>query len=55
MVNHQSAKLGGHKDCGSGGLIFLVVKEQDSTYLPKTPSFLFISETHGIKAHIMIW
>ena len=31
MVNHHPTKFGGHRHCGSGEIMFLVVKGQDST------------------------
>ena len=31
MVRHHPAKFGDHGDCGTGNIMLLVVKEQDST------------------------
>ena len=31
MITHQHAKFGGHRHCGGGDTMFLVVEEQDST------------------------
>lgn len=33
MISHHSAKCGAHWYLGSADIIFLVVKEKDSTYL----------------------
>ena len=30
IVSHHSAKFGGHKHCGKGDEMFLVVQEEDS-------------------------
>ena len=40
MVSHQPAKFGGHKQCESGHIMFLVAQEQDSTW-----PFIFASPT----------
>ena len=53
MVSHHPAKFDGHRHCGSGDLMFLVVEEQDSTCLRFNPPLLFISKGHGLKAHGM--
>ena len=31
MVSHQPARFGGHRRCGSGDMMFVVVEGQDST------------------------
>ena len=36
MVRHHPVKFGGHRHCGSGDIMFLVVEEQDSTCLLKS-------------------
>ena len=43
MVSKQPAKFGGHRQCGSGDIMFLVIDEQDSTYSCLNPPLLFIS------------
>ena len=32
MVSHHPAKFGGHKHCGSGDMMLLVIEGQDSTF-----------------------
>ena len=53
MVSHHPNKFGGHRQCGSGVLMFLVDEEQDSTCSRLNPSLLFISKGHGLKAYGM--
>ena len=48
MVSHHTAKFGGHRHCGSGDMMFVVVEEQDSTCPRLDPPLLFISKAHGI-------
>ena len=43
MVSHGSAKFGGHRHCGSGDLMFLVVEGQDSSCPRLNSRLLFIS------------
>ena len=43
MVSHYPAKSGGHKHCGSGDMMFVVVERQDSICPRLDPSLLFIS------------
>ena len=31
MVSHHPATFGGHRHCGSGVIMYLVVEKQDST------------------------
>ena len=50
MVSHHPVKFGGHGHCGSGDVMFLEVKEQDSICLPFHLLLLFISRGHGLKA-----
>ena len=40
MVNQQPAKFGGDRYCGSGDIIYLVAKEQDSTCSRSNPPFM---------------
>lgn len=49
MMSHHSAKYGAHWHLGSADIIFLVVKEKDSTCL--LISAITISKAHDIKAH----
>ena len=49
-VSHYPAKFGGHGQCGSRDMMFLVVEGQDSTYPYLDLLLLFIS-----KAHDMPW
>ena len=51
-VSHHPAKFRDHRHCGGVDIIYLVVKEQDSTCLLKPPSF--ISKAHGMKAYDML-
>ena len=46
MVNHHHAMFGGHKQCGSGYVIYLVVDKQDSTCSRLNPPLLFICLEH---------
>ena len=48
MVSHHPAKFGGHRHCGSGDTMFLVVEGQDSTCPRLNPPLLFISKAHGM-------
>ena len=50
MVSHHPAKFGGHGHCGSGDVMFLVVKDQDSTCPPFHLLLLFILRVYGLKA-----
>ena len=40
MVSHHHATFGGHRHCGSGDIMFVVVEEQDSTYPRLDPPLL---------------
>ena len=51
MVSYHPAKLDGHRHCGSGDIMFLVVEGQDSTCPRFKLPVLFISIEHGLKAH----
>ena len=42
MVNHHPAKFGGHRQCGSGDIILLVVEEHVSTCFCLNPLLWFI-------------
>ena len=48
MVSHDPAKFGGHRHCGSGDLMFLVVEGQDSTCPCFNLPLQFISKIYGI-------
>ena len=50
MGNHQPANVGSYRHCGSRDIIFLLIGEQDFTFLLKSV-IIVISEAHGIKAH----
>ena len=54
MVSHHSfmvcLKFGGHRHCGNGITMFLVVKGQDSTGPCFSLSLLLIFKGHGLKA-----
>ena len=54
MVSHHPAKLGGHRHCGSGGIMFLVAEEQNSTCSRFNPPLLFISKGHGLETHSIL-
>ena len=43
MVSHYPAKSGGHKHCGIGDMMFVVVERQDSICPRLDPPLLFIS------------
>ena len=32
MVSHRPAKLSGHRHCGSGDIMFLVIEEENSRF-----------------------
>ena len=40
MVSHHHVTFGGHRHCGSGDIMFVVVEEQDSTYPRLDPPLL---------------
>ena len=40
--------IGGHRDCGSGYMMFVVVKEQDPACPRLNRSLLFISKAYGM-------
>ena len=40
MVSQHPAKLGGHRHCGSGDMMFVVVEGKDSTCPPLDPPSL---------------
>ena len=50
MINHHSAKFGGHEYLSCGDKLFFVVEEQDFT-CSLNPSLLFIYNAHGMNAH----
>ena len=43
MVSHHLAKIVGHRQCGSGDIMFSVVEEQYSTSSHLNSPLLFIS------------
>ena len=43
MVCHRPQTFGGHRQCGSGDIMFLVVKKEDSSCSRFNPLLLFIS------------
>ena len=47
IVSHHPAKFGGHRHCGSGDIIFLVVEEKDTTSLLNSTNTIF-SKAHDI-------
>ena len=51
MVNHHPANFGGHRHCGSGDMMFLVVEGRNSKCPLYYPSWLFISKGHGLKVY----
>ena len=51
MVSHHPAKFGGHRDCGSGDMMFLVLERKHSACPHFNLPLLFISKGHGLKAH----
>ena len=48
MVSHHLAKFGGHRHCGSGDVMFLVVEGQDSTCPCLNLPLLFISKAYDM-------
>ena len=42
MVIHQTTKFGGHKHCGSGDIMLLIVEEQDSTFSLKSAITIYL-------------
>ena len=48
MVNYHPAKFDGHRLCGSGDMMFVVVEGQDSLCPRLDPPLLFISKAHGM-------
>ena len=53
MVSHHPAKFGGHRHCGSGDVMSLVVEEEDLRCSCSNPQLLFISKGHGLKRYGM--
>ena len=51
MISHYSPKFGGHRDCGSGDIRFLVAEEENSLCSCFNPPLLFIFKEHELKAH----
>ena len=51
MIIHNPAKVGGHRHCGSGDIMFLVDEEENSRCSRFNPRLLFISKGHELKAH----
>ena len=51
MVSHHSANFGGRRNLGSGDILLLVVKEQNSICPCLNLSLVFISKAHGLEAH----
>ena len=51
--SHRHIRSGYNRPCGSGDIMFLVVKEQDSRYSHSNPPLFFISKASGLKAHTM--
>ena len=50
VLSHHPANFCGLRHCGSGDIIFLVVKEEDSRFSCFNPPLLF-SKGHSLKAH----
>ena len=48
MVRHHPSKFGGNSHCGSGDIMFVVAKGQDSTCPRLDRPILFISKVHGV-------
>ena len=48
MVSHHTVKFGGHRHCGSGVMMLVVVEEQDSTCCRLDPLLLFTYSGHGM-------
>ena len=46
MVRHHPAKLGSHRHCGNGDIMFVMVERRDSTCRRLDPPLLFISKAH---------
>ena len=59
MIIHNPAKVGGHRHCGSGNIMFLVDEEENSRCSRFNPRLLFISKGHELKAqdiyHFRSW
>ena len=48
MVSHHHATFGGHRHCGSGDIMFVVVEEQDSTCPRLDPPLLVGVSNEGL-------
>ena len=49
MITNHSTKFGGHRHCGSGDMMFLVVEGQDSTdSCLNRPPLLFVFKPHSM-------
>ena len=48
-VSHHLAKFCGHSHCGSRDMMFIVVKEQDSTCFRLNPPLLFVSKAFDLR------
>ena len=46
MVRHHPAKLGSHRHCGNGDIMFVMVERRDSTCPRLDPPLLFTSKAH---------
>ena len=51
MVSHHPEKFGDHRHCGSGDIMFLVAKVENSRCSHFSPPLLFISKGHELKSH----
>ena len=52
MVSHHPAKSGGHRNCGSGDLIFLMVEEKDIASLLNSTNITFDKPQGMPSSHI---
>ena len=48
MISYHPTKFGSHRCYDSGGIMFLLIEGQDSTWPCVNPLLLFISKAHGV-------
>ena len=51
MLSQHPVKFGGNRNCGSGDIVLLVAKEENSRCSHFNPPLLFTSKGHWLKAH----
>ena len=52
-VSYRPAKSGGHRHCGSGDIMFYLLKTELQDPLASIRHYCLISQGHGLKVHGM--